>query len=144
MPLILPGNVASAAVTAYDVANSCRFNDGDAPRMYKTQGDGNVRVWTFSAWIKRSALTEQYVFRAETDSNNYTHMRIESDNQIYISNVDAGSNNIIVEPSNMLRDPSAWMHLVLAVDTTDGTAADRVKWWINGVRPLGKLPTLEV
>ena len=37
MPLILPGNVASAtAAVGYDVANSCRFNPGDSPYMYKT------------------------------------------------------------------------------------------------------------
>ena len=135
MPLILPGNVASAtASTTYDVANSCRFNDGDAPRMYKTQGDGNQDKWTFSCWFKRGALTEQYVFRAETDSSNYFHIRIESDNQIYCSGVLAGSNNIIVEPSHFLRDVSAWYHIVLAVDTGQAVAANRVKWWINGTQ----------
>ena len=43
MPLILPGNVASAIGGAYEVANSCRFNDDDDPYMHKTPGGaGNV------------------------------------------------------------------------------------------------------
>ena len=132
MAIIIPAN--SAAVTAYSVDNSCRFNDGDSPRMHKTQGDGNQDKWTFSAWIKRGVLGEQYVFRAETDGSNYFHIRIESDNQIYCSGVLAGSNNIIVEPSNMLRDVSAWYHIVLAVDTGQATDTNRVKWWINGTQ----------
>jgi hypothetical protein len=39
MPLILPGNVASATAAAYDVANSCRFNDGDSPVMERPLGE---------------------------------------------------------------------------------------------------------
>ena len=55
MPLILPGNVASAtAATTFSVANSCRFNDGDSAYMHKTPGSaGNQKTWTYSSWIKR-------------------------------------------------------------------------------------------
>jgi hypothetical protein len=137
MPLILPGNVGSAtASTGFDVDNSCRFNDADSPRLHKTEGSGNRDKWTFSAWIKRGRFTsgDWYVFRSQIDGNNYLHMRIEGDHQIYVSGVLSGSNNIIVEPSNMLRDPSAWMHIVLAVDTGQAVAANRVKWWINGTQ----------
>ena len=64
MPLILPGNVASATAGAFEVANSCRFNDGDSPYMHKTPGGaGNVDTWTFSCWIKRGTLsTVQRIF----------------------------------------------------------------------------------
>ena len=132
----LIGGANSAADTGFDVDNSCRFNDADSPRMYKTEGDGNRDKWTFSAWIKRGRFTDGdwYVFRSQIDGNNYLHMRIEGDHQIYVSGVLSGSNNIIVEPSNMLRDPSAWMHVVLAVDTGQAVAANRVKWWINGTQ----------
>ena len=48
---ILPANTLSSG--GYDVANSVRFNRGDAAYMHKTPGTaGNVDVWTFSAWIK--------------------------------------------------------------------------------------------
>ena len=134
MPLILPGNVGSAVAGAYEVANSCRFNDGDNPKMFKAQSSGNQDKWTFSCWFKRGVLAEQYIFRAQIDSNNYFHIRLESDHQIYCSGVLSGSNNIIVEPSGVLRDVSAWYHIVLAVDTGQAVAANRVKWWINGTQ----------
>ena len=59
MPLILSGNVASAtASTTHDVANSCRFNDGDSAYMHKTpSSDGNRRTFTFSFWVKRGELS---------------------------------------------------------------------------------------
>ena len=65
MPLILPGNVATAtASTTFDVENSCRFNDGDSANFSKTHSGGNEDRWTFSAWIKRG------VFRVATDTGN--------------------------------------------------------------------------
>ena len=54
MPLILPGNVASAtASTTYDVANSCRFNGTDSSLTYTPGSTGNVDKWTLSVWLKK-------------------------------------------------------------------------------------------
>ena len=58
MPLILPGNVASATTAVYEVANSSRWNGslngaGDSTKMTRTpSGDGNLDDWTYSTWIK--------------------------------------------------------------------------------------------
>ena len=74
MPLILPGNVATAtASTGYNVANSCRFNDGDSPDIRRTFGSaGDLDKWTFSCGYKRSAISSgtQSLFGA--GSNNST------------------------------------------------------------------------
>ena len=58
MPLILPGNVATAtASTAYDVANSCRFDAGSSAKMTQTFGTPTTaNKFTLSFWIKRSKL----------------------------------------------------------------------------------------
>ena len=34
----------------------------------------------------------------------------------------------------LFRDPAAWYHIVVQLDSTQGTAADRVKIWVNGIR----------
>ena len=64
MPLILPGNVASALPTGYEVANSCRFNRADSAYMHKTPGSaGNQIQFTISLWCKRGTLgTKQTLF----------------------------------------------------------------------------------
>ena len=51
MPLILPGNVASATAGAYEVANSCRFNDGDSPQHSKSVGSSATTKYTLSLWV---------------------------------------------------------------------------------------------
>ena len=54
LPTIPSGNVASAIGGGYEVANSCMFNNDDGAYMHKTPGSaGNLRTWTFSAWVKK-------------------------------------------------------------------------------------------
>ena len=56
MAIILGAN--SAADTAFSVANSCRFNDGDGAYMHKTPGGaGNRKTFTISLWFKRGQVT---------------------------------------------------------------------------------------
>ena len=56
---ILSGNVASALGGAYEVANSCRFNDGDSAYLKFTSSSGNRRTWTFSTWVKKYSSTSK-------------------------------------------------------------------------------------
>jgi len=140
MPLILPGNVGSAtAATTYSVANSCRFNRADSPDLQKTNGSsGNRKTWTFSAWIKRSNLTgvTMNFFSGGTDgdSSNYTRIQFNTDNDIYIAHVDSSSTTTEKQTDMKFRDPSAWYHIVWVLDTTQGTAGNREKLYVNGVQ----------
>ena len=53
----LIGGANSAADTGYDVANSCRFNDGDSAYMHITPGSTGVEEkFTFSFWMKFNHL----------------------------------------------------------------------------------------
>ena len=57
LPTIPSGNVASAVGGAFEVANSCRFNDGDSAHMTRTpSGNGNRQTFTISVWVKRGTL----------------------------------------------------------------------------------------
>ena len=136
MPLLtIPsGNVASAIGGAYEVANSCRFNDGDTAYMHKTNGStGSQTTWTFSCWVKRGALgTQQDIFACLDDTSNYTHLRIKSDDTVELDNISGGSNTARLTTNRKLRDVGAWYHLVWVADTTNGTAGDRIRLYING------------
>ena len=138
MPLILPGNVASALGGAYEVANSCRFNDGDSAYMHKTPGSaGNRRKFTFSCWIKKGdiAPSDDTCLFSGNNSDDETRpddIRIRDTGKLYVSF--RNTNDGIVSTQRVLRDPSAWMNIVVAVDTEQGTAANRVKIYINGVQ----------
>ena len=136
MPLILPCNVASAtAATGYDVANSCRFNDDDSAYLSRTQSSGSTTKFTYSAWMKRGKLSDAQDFLDVYDDNdNRFGFFWSSEYHIDMYNKISGSVNFQKITTAKYRDPSAWYHAVVAVDTTQGTAANRVKIFINGVQ----------
>ena len=136
MALILPGNVASALGGGYEVANSCRFNDDDSAYMHKTVSYGGAtsnQKWTISVWVKRSNSSAAHqIISTGTDSGNQTEIRFEAVGKFQYAENISSSETINVSTNALYRDPSAWYHLVCAVDTTQGTAANRVKLYVNG------------
>jgi hypothetical protein len=132
MPLIIGAN----SVSGYEVDNSLRFNSGSSDYLNRTPASaGNRRTWTWSSWIKRGRIsTEQTLFTCWTSPDVYTAIRFLSGNSLYI-NQDNGAGNVWVLQSNAVyRDPSAWYHIVVSVDTTQATSSNRVKVWVNGVQ----------
>ena len=138
MPLILPGNVASAtAVATYSIDNSCRWNDGDTPHMYKSFGtptDG--KKYTFSCWLKigTPAPTSgtKHLWYFSESSTQTEGLQIETNGSLtHFFKLD----DVITYSytNRRLRDPSAWYHIVLAIDYSQSTDTNRVKLYINGV-----------
>jgi hypothetical protein len=134
MPLILPGNVASAtASTTYDVANSCRFNDGDSAKMAKTPDENGSDVkFTFSCWVKRgSNLGSQSYMMLQGTGATFTSAKFDGSDRL---DLQANNNGAVAYnlTNRKFRDPSAWYHIVWAIDTTQSVAGNRVKVYING------------
>ena len=127
MPTILGANTLSSG---YDVANSLRFNDDDSAFLSKTfSGDGTHHdKGTVSVWLKRSELgAEQGIFTA--GSSNRHFIRFESSDTLTFRAV---TDSFHVQTNQLFRDPSAWYHIVIAYDTSQGTASNRVKMYVNG------------
>ena len=138
MPLILPGNVATAtAAVGYDIANSCRFNDGDSPQMTLTPGSaGDQDKFTLSFWIKRCALgTAQTVCSVHvSDATTYSYIRFNTDDQLDFTNfLDGGINGVRIT-DRRFRDISAWYHIVCIWDSGNATGGDRLKVYVNGIQ----------
>ena len=136
MPLILPGNVGSAtAATGFNVANSCRFNPADSAYMHKTPDAGNRRTFTFSCWVKRSLISSaQTLFWAGSSNDDYFAMRFEANNKFSLFEAVSGATNWGINTNRVFKDISAWYHVVVAVDTRQGTAANRTKIYFNGIQ----------
>ena len=130
----LIGGANTTSDAAYSVANSCRFNDGDSPKMEKTTSAGSNTIGTFSCWVKRGALgTDQAIF---TSTNDTVWFKIWFHNEDYLR-IDRfnGSSFLLLKTTNMkFRDISAWYHIHIALDTTNGTAEDRMILTVNGTR----------
>ena len=112
MPLILSGNVASATAAAYEVANSCRFDDGSSTEMNKTISSTST-TWTFSCWIKLNPTgTIQYLASWDMGSGESLGIGIEaSTNQLFIYTTSTAAAPKLYD--GKLRDPSAWMNIVI-------------------------------
>jgi len=152
MPLILPGNVASAtAAVGYDVANSCRFNAADSAELTLTPTAGNQKTWTFSCWVKRSTVGvtdgTYSIIEAGHGSTPWFVAAFNND-EIHIA-ATAGS-SASWETTAVFRDVAAWYHVVLVLDTTSATSSissgstDRIRVYVNGVQQTiagGTVPT---
>ena len=134
MPFIIPANTLAAS--GFDVDNSCRFNPADSAFMHKTPNAGNRRTATFSFWTKRSLITSaQTLFWAGSDNSNYqTFPRFLASDKLVVGEVNSGSTTWEIVTDRILVDAAAWYHIVVALDTTQGTAANRVKIYVNGVQ----------
>jgi len=118
----------------YTIDNSARFNLADVPELSKTFSTAtNRKKWTYSTWAKLADTTiYKFLFFAGTTDANYTHFAVFGDYLWYLNY--AGGNQIKIISTAKLRDLSAWYHFVLAVDTTQASASDRVKIYVNGTQ----------
>ena len=129
---------ASASTDFYDyqIANSYRSMTGVGYFSRTPSSAGNRKTYTISFWFKRTLLTASGEFdifcnAQESSTTNYTDsIRFDDNNKLQIAFKGTLSGNLIT--TRVFRDTSAWMHIVCAVDTTQGTAANRVKLYING------------
>ena len=128
---ILPAN--SAASGGFQVDNSCRFDSASEQTLEKTQSAGNRNTATFSAWIKRTELSSNLAFfaiyGAQSDAGQIEIRFNGTGDGLQIG----GYATVWEKTSASFKDISAWYHVVVAIDTTDSTANDRIKIYVNGV-----------
>jgi len=139
MPLILPGNVASATAAGYEVANSCRFDDGDSPKMVKQLGTpSSQQTFTLSTWFKLGNVNtgaNRVLFCFDQDSNDLLTLYLHSTkDQLALYSEVSGSAPFYQLSNALIRDPSAWYHVAAIIDGTNGTQADRLKIYLNGTQ----------
>jgi hypothetical protein len=115
----------------YQIERSLRFNSADSAYLNRTPASaGNRKTWTWSAWFKKSLIADNnpYLFSAGASAP-YDQLYFDTNDKL---NMYAGGNQIFLTNA-VYRDPSAWYHIVWAVDTTQATSTDRVKLYVNGV-----------
>ncbi len=125
------------AQTPYTIDHSCRFNDDDSAYLeWAPTESGNRKTWTFAAWIKRGNVDENFgpLFSCGSSTGNGTELRFRDNSQIQFKHEDSGTVAFDFKSIPVYRDTKKWVHVFLAVDTTNPTAADRVKIYMDGVR----------
>ena len=120
--------------TGYEIDNSLKLEDANFEHITKNySGDGDRRTWTYSTWVKKLKFTStefdyMYMFAGQNTSIHFLNNGIL---RVALYN---GSSTVYADIDRLFRDGSAWYHIIVVLDTTQSTAADRVKIYINGVR----------
>ena len=122
--------------TGFDIDNSLKIEPDNSESMSRTpSGNGNLKTCTLSVWLKRTELKDGFYFTGDYggSANPWFILGFNS-NEISLSTTAGVSANGAIRTSRLFRDTSAWYHIVVAFDTTQSTASNRVKIYVNGVQ----------
>lgn len=117
----------------YTIARSLRLRASASAYLSRTPSAGNRTTWTWSAWIKRGTLgVSQYLLTSNTGASDSTFFNFNfgSNDTLNVSGWATG----YLTTTQVFRDPSAYYHVVFALDTGNATASNRMKLYINGVQ----------
>ena len=128
---------AAGAAAGYQIDRSLRFNDDDSAYLNRTPSSaGNRKTWTWSGWVKRSSLSgSNFIFGAGSNimaGGAHSAVLFQSDSKFQVYDYSGSAYAYRFRTTRVFRDPSAWYHLVVAIDTTQSAQTDRVKLYING------------
>jgi len=117
----------------YDINNSLRFRSSASAYLNRTPGSaGNRKTWTWSAWVKLGKPSDFYALFGSTNNCFIGYGQSTGGANLGIS--DGNTSTMNVQTTALFRDPSAWYHIVFALDTTQATASNRVKIYVNGTQ----------
>ena len=134
--------IGAGGQQAFQITRSLRFRRNASAYFTRTPASaGNRTTWTWSGWVKRGSLSVSDtggvigLFGAGTlgSSQSNFFFYFNSDNTIYLQEtVNNVSNQLIYTTTPVFRDPSAWYHIIIAMDTTQATASNRTRVYVNG------------
>jgi len=139
MGVTIPSAAGEVKEVYEEISNSLRFNDDDSAYLAKTpSGAGNRNTWTFSTWVKKcmpvTGGNQRLIACGSGTGIKFSTIEFDSSDRIRIlEGTESGSATTVVNGVGNNRDPSAWYHVVVKYDSTQGTAADRVEIYLNGV-----------
>jgi len=115
------------------IGESLRFEDGDSAYLNRTPSSaGNQRNMTFSAWIKRGNFGRKAIFSAGVSSDDYDMLEFTASDQIRYVSVISNIQDAELISNAVYRDIGSWYHIVVAINTAEGTASNRCRIYVNG------------
>ena len=113
----------------YNIDQSLRFEDGDSPYLQRTSANGDTRTWTVSFWTKLCSHDTYQYFLCSSSTSDEIVFRFNNDGTINFQI--RGGLDASLTSTRTFRDLSAWLHMVVRVDTTQSTSTDRVRIYAN-------------
>ena len=119
------------------VNNSLRFRSSASANLTRQPTvTGSQTTATYSFWLKRGSLGALRPFHTTKISSvgtNATVLQFNSSDQLNILFASTGGTNYINSSTAVYRDPASWYHVVVAIDTTQASSANRFRAYVNGI-----------
>jgi len=133
--------VSSAA--ADTAGRSVRFNSADSAYLSRTPASaGNRRTWTWSGWVKKvKNVSILPLLNARQSYSDFMNVWFDSGNGLFVQSRVGDANTFYAYTTAVFRDPSAWYHVLIAVDTTQASDSNGIKVYINGTQQTLTIPT---
>ena len=136
MPSILGANEIKA--TGYDVDNSIRFNGSNSVMQRNAAGTpSSTKIWSISAWVKRCSLGSNQVYWMHQNASSHSakfQLGFHSSTDTFRIETYDGSSEYNLSTDMKFKDTNAWYSILVNVDSTQGTEADRYKIFVNGIQ----------
>ena len=131
---MLQGTAADVGSGDYQIAKSLRWNSDDQTTLKRTPSTiGSRRRWTWSGWVKRNLVeSNQSIWSIGTSSTLYGRLMFYSSHYLHYSEEIGGTTVNLLTTNKLFLDPTAWYHIVIAVDTQNVEEAGRAKMYVNG------------
>jgi hypothetical protein len=131
--------LGAAGASVYNLQRSVRLRSSASAYLNRTPATAtNRKTWTWSGWVKRGALGgDQIIFSAGSVVNGVSaafNALSFSNNSLSFIFYNGTTSTTNVVSSAVYRDPSAWLYVQVCHDSTQATASERVKLFVNGVQ----------
>ena len=132
---IIPASTVSGG---YRISRSLRFRSSASAYLSRTPGSASTdaKKFSFSWWTKKAkvATANQFVYGCGSSGSDETYFGFNSTDKFEYIEYTSSAYQINVSTTPVYRDPSAWYHCLLVLDTTQGASSDRVKFYVNSVQ----------
>ena len=124
--------------SGYKISRSLRFRSSASAYLSRSPSTTSSQTtWTWSGWVKRGKITDTvqhtlFGAQAATPAKDYVTKISFGGGDTLIVSARQGTDQFSITTSQVFRDPSAWYHIVVSIDTTQATSSNRVKIYVNG------------
>jgi hypothetical protein len=104
--------------------------------LSRTASGGSRTTWTISTWVKRGSLgsgLSSNIFDGIAGNTQNESQLLFLEDSIELYDYSSASRTGTLLTNAKYRDTSAWYHIVAVWDTTNATAGDRMRLYVNGV-----------
>lgn len=116
----------------HEINSSCRFESSSSECLTRTpSGTGNRKIFTLAVWVKRTKIANGVIFGVGPSGSNNGAIEVRSNGSLRFKEETSGD-DLFKATTALLRDLSAWYHIVVAVDLSQASNSNRVKMYING------------